>query len=151
MARPRWFAISRKQTLESTCTPLIGVWTGVYQPGTIRNASPLKSSYGVLRASATRRTASRAVASVAPEPRGAARRAHRRSRCRRRGSVRSNCELLVTAGSSSLSARFSTRSLAVVVSGSGVGRRVLKQRQAKSGLAAIRTRGFHLFGLGSPS
>src|SRR6516164_5020160 len=44
----------------------------VHQPGTIRNASPLKSSYGILRVSATRRTASRAVASVAPEPRGAA-------------------------------------------------------------------------------
>ena len=44
----------------------------VHQPGTIKNASPLKSSYGILRISAKRRTASRAAASVAPEPRGAA-------------------------------------------------------------------------------
>ena len=43
----------------------------VHQPGTIRNASPLKSSYGILRVSATRRTASRAAASVAPAWRGA--------------------------------------------------------------------------------
>src|SRR5262249_43082682 len=42
------------------------------QPGTIRKASPLKSSCGALKLSAMRRTSSRAAASVAPEPRGAA-------------------------------------------------------------------------------
>src|SRR6516165_2042305 len=43
-----------------------------HQPGTTRKASPSKSSRGALRLSATRRTSSRAAASVAPEPRGAA-------------------------------------------------------------------------------
>jgi len=44
----------------------------LHQPGTIRKASPLKSSCGALRLSATQRTSSRAAASVAPDPRGAA-------------------------------------------------------------------------------
>jgi hypothetical protein len=46
--------------------------TATFQPGTTRKAAPLKSSYGTLRVSAARRTFSRAAASVAPQPRGAA-------------------------------------------------------------------------------
>ena len=40
---------------------------------------------------------------------------------------------------------------ALIVSGSGVGRRVLTPRQAKSVLAAVRTRAFHLSGVRAPT
>ena len=64
--------VGRHEARQALVLAVAGVTaiTSSHQLGTIRNASPLKSSYGALRFSATRRTSSRAAASVAPEPRG---------------------------------------------------------------------------------
>ena len=99
----------------------------VHQPGRIRNASPLKSSYGILRVSATRRTASRAAASLAPEPRGAAPSTSKITMSPTRQcpfQLRTTFDYLIVFMSRPLSSRRrTTRRLTLIVSGSEAGHR----------------------------